>query len=126
MDYQEFVKDVKALGFVEDEATAGAAVKAVLGIMASSLDEEDAGKITEALPEPLNLSKLRGQQVRAKPVDFNYCVAEIAQQFKLDEEQARELADTVLRTTRAALGSKKLGEVEDILPESWRAAIEHA
>lgn len=126
MDYQEFVKDVSALGFIEDEVTADAAVKAVLGIMASSLDEKDAGKITEALPEPLNLSKLRGQQIKTKPVDFNDCVAEIAQQFNVDEEQARELADTVLRTTRAALGSKKLGEVEDILPESWRVAIEHA
>jgi len=126
MDYREFIQDIKALEFIEDEDTADAAIKAVLGILSSSLEEEDARRITGVLPAPLDIVKLRGHQVRPTNVSYDECLTEVAQQFNMDNEHARLLTDAVLRSTRAALGGEKLAEVEDILPESWRSAIEYA
>ena len=115
-----------ALKFVEDEETADAAIKEVLGIPSSSLKEEDARIIIESLPGPLDMAKLRGHQARPTPVSFDQCVTEVAQQFDMDEARARELTNAVLRSTRAALGGEKLAQVENMLPESWSWAIEHA
>ncbi len=126
MDYQEFIDDIKELDFIEDEETADAAIRAVLGILASSLEEEDAKTIVSSLPEPLDMTNLRGQQAGVTPVTFDDCVVQVGRQFNMDEEDARVLVDTVLRSTRAALGGDKLAQVEEILPESWRIAIENA
>ncbi len=40
MDYRGFIEDIKALNFIMDEETADAAIKAVLGIMSSSVMED--------------------------------------------------------------------------------------
>lgn len=126
MDYEEFLQDIESLDFVKDEDTADAAIKAVLGMMSSSLQEADAKKITAALPEPLNISKLRGHQAYPTPLSFEDGVRQIAQQFHMDETHAGTLVNAILRSTRAALGGEKLGQAEDILSESWSSAIEHA
>jgi uncharacterized protein (DUF2267 family) len=126
MDYQEFIDDIKVLDFIKDDNTADAAIKAVLGIMAGSIKEEDAKFITGALPEPLRYQKLRGHRKQMTAVTFEQCISRIAQEFDMNESRARILTDTVLRSTRAALGGDRLGQVEEILPESWRDAIEHA
>ena len=126
MDYQEFIDDIKVLDFIKDDNTADAAIKAVLGIMTGNIKEEDAKFITGALPEPLQLPKLKEYQKNRNPVTFSQCILRLAQEFDMNESRARILADTVLRSTRAALGGERLGQVEEILPESWRDAIEHA
>gem|GEM_PF-608433 len=126
MEYEEFVNDITSLDFIKDEKTADAAIKAVLGILSSSLNEEDTNLITSALPEPLDTSTLRKHQSRSTPVSFEECVTQIALEFEMDEERAKLLTEAILRSTRAALGGDKLGEVEEILPASWRDAIENA
>ncbi|MGM0427998.1 MAG: DUF2267 domain-containing protein [Thermodesulfobacteriota bacterium] len=126
MDYQEFIEDIQSLSFIEDEETADAAIKAVLGIMSSSVEEDIARRMTVALPEPLNIRKLRGHQDPVVPVTFEQCVTQIVEQFQLEEANARRLTNAVLRSTRAALGGEKLGQIEALFPETWSRAIEHA
>jgi uncharacterized protein (DUF2267 family) len=126
MDYREFLEDIKALEFIEDDDTADAAIKTVLGVMSGSLKEEDAKGMTGILPQPLDMWKLRTQKPGITPLSYDQCVSQLAQQFHMDEGRARDLADAVLRSTRAALGGDKLGEMEAVLPESWRTAIEDA
>jgi len=125
MEYQEFIDDIKTLDFIEDDDAADAAIKAVLGILSSSLEEDKARKITDALPYPLKIETLR-RQADINPATYDDCVAQIAKQFQMEDGNARELVDAVLRSTRAALGGQRLSEVEDILPDSWRIAIEDA
>jgi len=126
MDYQEFLDDIKALDFIKDDRTADAAIRAVLGSMTGSIRKEDAAFITGALPGPLQLSTLKGGQKKRSPISFDQCISKIAQEFDMNESRARILTDTILRSTRAALGGDRLGQVEEILPESWRVAIEYA
>lgn len=53
MEYEDFIRAVSELDFIQDEEEADSAVKAALGILASRLDEEEARKLTEYLPNPL-------------------------------------------------------------------------
>ena len=126
MDYQEFIDDIRVLDFIKDERAADAAIKVVLGSMAGSIRKEDAKVLTSALPEPLHFSAPKGMQKNKAAVSFNQCISKIAQDFDINESRARILTETILRSTRAALGGDRLGQVEEMLPESWRIAIEHA
>lgn len=57
MEYRDLVKAVKELHFIKDEAMAKATVKAVLGVLASRLEEEVAQEFAESLPEPSTMTR---------------------------------------------------------------------
>lgn len=119
MDYQEFIQPVQKLGFIGDPDQADAAAKAVLGILASRLEPDDARRLTEKLPEPLTLDRLRGHQVRTPDLSVDQYVAEIATKFRLNHEQASELVDTVLHEAWEAAGDGTMNDIRAKLPPDW-------
>jgi uncharacterized protein with GYD domain len=102
MEYQSFLDELKRCEFIRDEATADAAGKAVLGILASSMDEGEAHLLTRFLPEPLTLERLRGHQARQLGLTTPQFVEEIRRQFKLRDREAGLLILTVLNAAKAA------------------------
>jgi hypothetical protein len=50
------------LDFISDEPMGDAVVKAVMGILASSLEQGLAHALAESLPEPLTYERLRGHR----------------------------------------------------------------
>jgi uncharacterized protein (DUF2267 family) len=124
MEYAQFIEHVVNLEFIPDRDTADAAVKAVLGILASRLEEPEARMLTEKLPEPLNLERLRGHQVRPHGISVEQYISEVGEQFRLSEDQAEILIKTVLHLVKDELGAVTVSEFESLLPADWRATIE--
>lgn len=124
MEYRNWVKAVNDLSFIENEETAGAAVKAAFGIIASMMDDEEVKRFTEALPEPLTLEKLRGHQISALKVKPAEYIEQMATQFNLDSSQARELVQTIIHTTKVNLSGDKVREWKAYLPQEWGSFIE--
>ena len=126
MEYEHFIDKVEQLSFIQDRETADAAVKAVLGILASRLTEDEAQKLTSRLPGPLSLERLRGHQVRTEKISVDEYIVEVAQQFKLSGEDAQKLIMTVLHQAKEALGGETTSELEHVLPADWKETIEKA
>ncbi len=53
MGYEKLLEAVQEFDFIPDPKTADAALKAVLGILASAMDENLARDFTDSLPGPL-------------------------------------------------------------------------
>lgn len=119
MDYQNFMQSVQNLDFISDDATADAAVKAVLGHLASRVDEPQAEKISHDLPEPLSLGKLRSHQARVADISVEQFIGDLCNQFKFNADQANQLVKTVFSTTKNAVDSDTLSEVQSKLPSDW-------
>lgn len=126
MEYEDFIDDVSDLDFIQDRDIADAAVKAVLGILASRVKESEAKKLTEDLPDPLTLERLRGHQRRVTPISAEQFVDEIGAQFSLNRDQARELVNTVLHTAKDAVAEETISELEEKLPSDWAGMVENA
>ncbi len=126
MEYTEILKRISKLDFINDVLTADAAVKAVLGILASRLEEDKARKFTEKLPEPLTLQKLRSHDRRIEPISVDYYISSISVQFKITNDQARTLVQNVLHIAKEATGDGVLVEIEQYLPSDWAETIEKA
>ncbi|MBE9168223.1 DUF2267 domain-containing protein [Pleurocapsales cyanobacterium LEGE 06147] len=126
MEYQQFTQEVENLDFISERDTADAAVKAVLGILASRMEESDAQKLTEQLPEPLTLEKLRSHQQRIINISVDQFFEEISTQFKLSVEQARTLANRVFHLTKDAVGNETVNEIQSHLPSDWASVLQGA
>ncbi|MHB9028506.1 MAG: DUF2267 domain-containing protein [Candidatus Latescibacterota bacterium] len=123
MDYNNFVQNVQNLDFIDSRETADAAVKAVLGVLASRMTEEQARMLTQKLPYPLNLEKLRGHQKHVLGISPDQYIGVIRTQFNLSEDQTRVLIDTVLRSTKETLGEETFAELQEHIPSEWAAAM---
>lgn len=124
MEYIEFVKQVRDLDFIADETSADAAVKAVLGILASELREPQARILAEKLPAPLTFEKLRSHQRKtAIMISADDYIQEIADQFNLNREQAKQLVGKVLHLAKITVGSEGMDAVEKTLPDDWKKMI---
>ncbi len=108
MEYQKFTDAAQECEFITDPAMADAAVKAILGIFARSLEEDEARRLTESLPEPLTLERLRGHQERRLKISLPQFISEIGEEFRLTDAQAALLIMTVLRKAERALGDTRL------------------
>lgn len=126
MRYEDFIDKVMGLGFADSRETADAMVKAVLGILASDLDEAHARKLTEKLPPPLTLEKLRGHQIRELNVSLNEYIAELSVQFNISNDQARELAHTVFHQLKEATGDEFINEMAGHLKPDLVEALQKA
>jgi uncharacterized protein (DUF2267 family) len=126
MDYQRFLDGVKRLQFIRTEAAADAAVKAVLGILASSMNQEQAEKFVSRLPEPLNIKTLRSPQARPIDITIEEFFDEIGAEFNLNPDQAKKLVDTVFRLTKNAVGEETITEVEFDMPAEVAEELEAA
>lgn len=116
MEYQEFLEYIGTLEFVDGDQTADAMIKAVLGMLCSSVDEPVARQLTEKLPDPLTLERLRGRQARKEWPSFTAFVMELRSQFDLTVNEALDLIDHVLRITRQAAGDDTWNQFTDYLP----------
>lgn len=116
MEYSRFLDEVGKLHFIRTGERADAAVKAVLGVLASSMGEAEARRFTGRLPEPLTYEKLRGHQARPVDITIEEYFAEIAAQFKISPEEAKTLIDSVFRLTKEAVGEDLLSEIEYDMP----------
>lgn len=127
MRYGQFTEEVKRLGFIRDAATANAAVKAVLGILASRLYPQDRAKtLADGLPAQLSYDKLVGRQKRPTPAKAADYVHAIAARFKLGDDQARILIDTVLHVAKQNFDRDTVEELEAGLPSDWVQVVEKA
>lgn len=126
MEYSSYVEQVRNLEFIPDEATADAAVKAVLGILVSRMDEEEARRLCDTLPQPLDYDTLRGHQVRPLDISVDQYFIEIGNQFNLDYNQARVLVTRVLHCVKESLDRPTIDEIEEGLPNDFVQAIEQA
>ncbi len=108
MEYEKFTDAVQKCEFITDPEIADAAVKAVLGILASSLEEGEARRLAESLPEPLTLERLRGHREGRLRIALPQFISEIGEQFRLTDAQAALLIMTVLRKAERALEDTRL------------------
>lgn len=123
MDYQEILDYVGTLDFVPDRETADSMVKAVLGTLCSSVDEQQCTMLCDKLPEPLTVEKLRSHQARKNQPSFQEYILEIRTQFGLNDDQAFELVDAVIRVTRQAVGDDTWNRFTEHLPAELGQAI---
>lgn len=126
MDYRNFIDGVKRLSFIRTDEKADAAIKAVLGILASSMNREQAEKFTARLPEPLTIGTLRSHQARPLDITIEEFFDEIGAQFSLNPDQAKILVDTVFRLTKGAVGEDTITEVEFDMPPDVAEELEAA
>ena len=124
MNYERFLQDVLNTGIVRDRESADAVVKAVLGILASRMTEDQARRLTENLPEPLTLEELRSHQNYVLNISPEEYTVTIMNQFSLDEDQARALIDTVLLATKDTVGKDMYEELKEHLPADWAKVFE--
>jgi uncharacterized protein (DUF2267 family) len=125
MEYQSFLDSAKQLDFINDDQTADAAVKSVLGLLSSKLDEQPAQRLTAELPEPLTYERLRSHQASPTPTAVQDAPAVIAQDVpQLIPEQANQVLHQVLKHTKRSLPEPARLNVEDHLPEGWRAMFD--
>jgi uncharacterized protein (DUF2267 family) len=111
MDYSAFVDAAAEFGFVPDRKTAEAIVKAVLGILASSLTEPLARTLTDFLPKPLDYERLRGHQAKPVAITGDLYIKAVSSQFKLSADDARRVIRTILRLAETKMGSKEIREI---------------
>ena len=126
MEYSRFVDRVKDLDFVGSYERADGVIKAVLGILASSMDEEHAKKLTGRLPEPLTFERLRGHQARPVDITIEGFFSEIGAQFRINPDQAKKAVDTVFRLCKEAVGEDTVSEVEYDMPPDVAEELEAA
>jgi uncharacterized protein (DUF2267 family) len=116
MDYEEIVDRVAELDFIADRNTADAAVKAVWGVIASAVDEDTAREITDELPDPLTIERLRSHQVRDLRITSEAFIQEISTQFRLTPEQSSQLIERVIEAGEQAMDEKTLADLREALP----------
>lgn len=126
ISYQQFVDEVNRFEFIEDIEMADAVVKAVLGIVASRMEEGPAREFIVKLPEPLTIQKLRGHQVNITEISAGQYIDEIMEMFDLNEDQAMEVIKRVWHVTKQAVGEEVMHDVEDALPFDWSLILESA
>lgn len=126
MEYVRFIDEVKKFDFIGSEERADSLVKAVLGILASSVDEETARKFTERLPDPLTFEKLRGHQARPVEITMEEFFSEIGAQFKINPDEAKTAVDAVFHLVKEAVGAHTLSEVEYSMPPDVAEELEAA
>jgi uncharacterized protein (DUF2267 family) len=115
MEYREYIDAVRALDFIPDDRTADAAVKAVLGILASSLSHSMAQNLASVLPEPLDYERLRSHQAKPLALTPERFITNIVAQFELQEEEARRLVTAVLELAGNAVQNNEIKIVIETL-----------
>lgn len=126
MEYGSFVRNVKNLDFISDDEQADAAVKAVFGVMASNMSEEDAERLGQELPGPLEKEKLRSHQEYDMKLGKENFKGVIANQFNIEEDQADTLITQVLHTAKDEVSNERVNAWKNQLPEGWGTIIERA
>ena len=126
MNYDEIIKRVRKLDFIRNDQRADAAVKAVLGILASRLNDEQAHKLAEKFPEQLAQNRFGSDDRGMQPISVTEYTAGISAQYKISVHQARTLVRNVLYFTKLASGDNFILDIKKGLPVDWAEAIQNA
>lgn len=126
MDYRSFLEGVKKLQFIRTEEKADAAIKAVLGILASSMGSEQAEKFFSRLPEPLATEALKSPLAAPLDITIEEFFDEVGSEFNLTPDQSKKLVDTVFRLAKYAVGEQTITEVESDMPADVAEELEAA
>lgn len=116
---------IEPLDYVEDEKMAEEAIKAVLGILASRISEQEAKEFTAELPDYLSYETLRGHQLSPTPTSPSDTIEIVADKFNITEDKAHELMQHIIGVAK----EQAAGEISDIAAEisdEWREAIDEA
>ncbi len=124
MTYEELLQRARRTEVIHDDATAASALKAVLGILASRLDEEPARLFCSTLPGPLTYEALRGHQANVTNITADQYVQTVAEQFRLPKEHAQRLITSVLRVVTGNLPGDVLTMMRDNLPSDWNEFLQ--
>lgn len=124
MEYNELMQSVKKFNFIQNEDQADAAVKATMGIVASSMSEEDAKEFVNYLPEPLTLDRLRNHQVYQNKVSPKDHIQIVATQFNIDEGEAQKLVENVLSSTKQGLSDEQVKTWKQKMPKDWSSFLD--
>lgn len=126
LDYDLFIGALRELDFITRDVKADHAVKAVLGVLASKLPEDEARLLTSRLPGPLSFERLRGHQAKPTPTSGENYFTVIAKQLNLPEEDATRVIQRVLHIAMQTLEDDQRARVAKALPEDWRALLDAA
>ncbi|MGF1478440.1 MAG: DUF2267 domain-containing protein [Cyanophyceae cyanobacterium] len=118
VNYQDFLESVQTLDFISDRDTADAAIKAVLGHIASRVEEAIARQFIEQLPDPLSFETLRGHQETVTEISAEQFLVDLAKQFNISQEQAARLVRQVVQAAKEVSGSD-FSRLETYLPPGW-------
>lgn len=124
MTYEELLQQARRTELFQDQATMESAVKAVLGIFASRLEEEQARRFTSFLPAPLTYDTLRGHQANVTAISPAQYIETVAEQFHLPKEQAQRLVKMLLRVVTENLPGDVYTIVRNNLPSDWNQLLE--
>jgi uncharacterized protein (DUF2267 family) len=123
MDYEQMIDQIMQLDCVGDRETADAMIKAVWGVIASTVDEDTTRKLAENLPDPLDFEKLRGHQARPTQIGPDEFVVEMSRQFRLSEEQARQLIERVIEVGEEALPEEVIADLREALTPDMKQLV---
>lgn len=120
--YQEIVE---TLDFINTDEDARQATKAVLGIIASSLSDQEAREFAAELPDYLDYETLRGSPQERDNILPEHCIEILQDKFKLDEKNAPALLNQVVEITIR----EAKGEVSDLikdLDDEWKEVFDES
>ena len=124
MNYEDLLQQARSSELFQDQATMESAVKAVLGIFASRLDEEPARRFTSVLPKPLTYDVLRGGQANVTNITAGQYVDRVAEQFHLRREHAQRLISSLLRVVTENLPGDVFTIIRNNLPMDWNEFLQ--
>lgn len=126
MEYSDFIRDVMELDSLDDEETAGAAVKMVLSILTSRMEAHMAHTLTEHLPPQLSYENLHAHHGPVVIISVVEMVTRIAARFRLSHDQATALVNRVIRDVRDAVGMDIIEEMVRTMPGDWATLLRSA
>ncbi len=124
MDYAQLLSTIKELHFIGDDNKAEDAIKSVLGMLVSRLDENTAWYMTQSLPSHLSYEKLRGHQKSITTIDIDSFLNGIEKQFGFNSREAQILINTVVHEIKGFLSREQIKQIELALPSEWAALVE--
>lgn len=86
--------------YVTNETVAKEAIKAVLGVLASKLSEENVREFVELLPEYLAYENLRRDRENPTPATPKDCRKLLKKKLEITDEQAQELMLKIIKSGR--------------------------
>lgn len=114
--YQEILE---TLDFIDSQEEAREATKTTLGLITSSLSDQEAREFTAQLPDYLDYETLRGSPQERDRILPDECLEILQDKFGLDEDQSRALLNQIISITIR----EAKGEVSDIvkdLDDEWK------
>lgn len=126
MLYKSYLQHIRDLEFIQNDENAESALKAGLGILISVMDDDRAKRLTRELPDSLDYTTLKGNQIGPVPLSFDEAVTSLANQRNMDAHEARVLLIRSIHAVKSGIDSGLLAELFSELPEDWRAVIANA